>query len=174
MRLAINKIKENPENPRYIRDEQFNKLVKSIKEFPEMLSVRKLVVNKDYVVLGGNMRLKALKEAGIKEVDVEVVEWTKEKEREFIVKDNLAYGSWDWETLANEWEVEDLHDWGLDVPHLETPDIESIFGAEREETSLSLTKITLSYEAEECAEVKEALRKHGKTPEEAVKRLLGL
>lgn len=114
MRVKVSSLKENPNNPRFIRDSKFEKLVKSIREFPEMLSVRKLVVNKDYVVLGGNMRLKAIKEAGVKEVEVEVVEWSEEKEKEFIIKDNLGYGEWDFEMLANEWEVETLTEWGLD------------------------------------------------------------
>jgi len=114
MRVKVSSLKENPNNPRFIRDSKFEKLVKSIREFPEMLSVRKLVVNKDYVVLGGNMRLKAIKEAGVKEVEVEVVEWSEEKEKEFIIKDNLGYGEWDFEMLANEWEVDTLTEWGLD------------------------------------------------------------
>jgi len=114
MRVKVSSLKENPNNPRFIRDSKFEKLVKSIREFPEMLSVRKLVVNKDYVVLGGNMRLKAIKEAGVKEVEVEIVEWSEEKEKEFIIKDNLGYGEWDFEMLANEWEVDTLTEWGLD------------------------------------------------------------
>lgn len=118
MRVKVSSLKENPNNPRFIRDSKFEKLVKSIREFPEMLSVRKLVVNKDYIVLGGNMRLKAIKEAGVKEVEVEVVEWSEEKEKEFIIKDNLGYGEWDFEMLANEWEVESLTEWGLDIPNL--------------------------------------------------------
>ena len=123
MRVKVSSLKENPNNPRFIRDSKFEKLVKSIREFPEMLSVRKLVVNKDYIVLGGNMRLKAIKEAGVKEVEVEVVEWSEEKEKEFIIKDNLGYGEWDFEMLANEWEVESLTEWGLDIPGLALPDI---------------------------------------------------
>lgn len=118
MKVKVNELKENPNNPRFIRDSKFEQLVKSIREFPEMLSVRKLVVNKDYIVLGGNMRLKAIKEAGVKEVDIEVVDWNEEKEKEFIVKDNLGYGEWDFEMLANEWEVESLTEWGLDIPNL--------------------------------------------------------
>lgn len=118
MRVKVSSLKENPNNPRFIRDSKFEKLVKSIREFPEMLSVRKLVVNKDYIVLGGNMRLKAIKEAGVKEVEVEIVEWSEEKEKEFIIKDNLGYGEWDFEMLANEWEVESLAEWGLDIPNL--------------------------------------------------------
>lgn len=118
MKVKVNELKENPNNPRFIRDSKFEQLVKSIREFPEMLSVRKLVVNKDYIVLGGNMRLKAIKEAGVKEVDIEVVDWSEDKEKEFIIKDNLGYGEWDFEMLANEWEVESLTEWGLDIPNL--------------------------------------------------------
>jgi hypothetical protein len=84
-----------------------------------MLSVRKIVVNNDYEVLGGNMRLKALKEAGVKEVEIEVVDWPIEKQKEFIIKDNVSFGEWNYELLANEWEYQDLTDWGLTVPGLE-------------------------------------------------------
>jgi hypothetical protein len=119
MKIAVNKLKENPNNPRVIRDANFKKLVSSIKSFPEMLSVRKIVVNNDYEVLGGNMRLKALKEAGVKEVEIEVVDWPIEKQKEFIIKDNVSFGEWNYELLANEWEYQDLTDWGLTVPGLE-------------------------------------------------------
>ena len=108
--MKIELIKENPKNPRVIKDEQFKKLVKSIKEFPEMLKVRKLVVTPDLVVLGGNMRLKALKEAGITEVDVDIVDWDEEKQNRFIIADNVSFGDWDHEVLANQWETTDLLD----------------------------------------------------------------
>ena len=112
----LTEIKPNPENPRVIRDEKFKKLVKSLKAFPEMAAVRPVVVNTDFVVLGGNMRLRAMKEAGWKEVPVEVVDWTEEKQREFIVKDNVGFGEWDWDELANTWDAEELNEWGLDTP----------------------------------------------------------
>jgi hypothetical protein len=115
MRVKISQLKPNPSNPRVIKDEQFRKLVKSITEFPEMLDVRRLVCTPDFVVLGGNMRLKALQEAKVKEVDVEVVDWSEEKQRQFIIKDNASFGEWNHEVLANEWDVEDLSEWGVDV-----------------------------------------------------------
>ena len=115
MKVKTKDIKANPNNPRVIRDEQFKKLVKSIQEFPEMLSVRKLVCTPDMIVLGGNMRLKALQSAGIKEVDVEIVDWNEQKQKEFIIKDNVSFGEWDHDILANEWDAIELQDWGLDI-----------------------------------------------------------
>jgi len=119
-------IKPNPDNPRVIRDENFKKLVNSIKEFPEMLDLRPIVVNKDMVILGGNMRFRACQEAGYNEVPVVVADnITKEQEREFIIKDNISGGDWDWEILANEWDESKLNDWGLDVPEWDTVEAEA-------------------------------------------------
>jgi hypothetical protein len=114
--IPIGKIKPNPNNPRVIKDDKFKKLVQSLKDLPEMAAVRPIVVNADMIVLGGNMRLKAMKEAGWKNVPVEVVDWDEEKQRQFIIKDNAGFGEWDWEMLANEWDSEQLTDWGLDLP----------------------------------------------------------
>ena len=115
--VKLYKIKNNPNNPRLIKDDKFHKLVKSIKEFPEMLKLRPIVVNDDLVVLGGNMRKKACKEAGLKEVPIiKASELTVKKQREFIIKDNVGYGEWDWDLIANEWDAEQLDDWGLDLP----------------------------------------------------------
>ena len=109
-------IKSNPNNPRIIKDDKFKKLVASIKEFPQMLSLRPIVVNDDMIVLGGNMRLKACKEAGLKEVPViKASDLNEEQQKAFIIKDNVGYGEWDWDMLANEWDAEDLVEWGLDV-----------------------------------------------------------
>ena len=114
--VSIKEVKPNKANPRVIRDDKFRKLVKSIREFPDMLRVRPLVVNGDMETLGGNMRLKACKEAGLKEVPVMVVEgWDEDRQKEFVIKDNLGYGEWDWEMLANEWDTEKLEEWGMDV-----------------------------------------------------------
>lgn len=113
----ISEIKANPNNPRIIKDDKFAKLVKSIKEFPEMLQIRPIVVNGDMIVLGGNMRLKACKEAGLKEVPViKANDLTDEQQREFIIKDNSGFGEWDMDMLANEWSDLPLGDWGLDLP----------------------------------------------------------
>ena len=116
-KVKISEVKSNPNNPRQIKDDKFAKLVQSIKDFPEMLDIRPIVVNADMVVLGGNMRFKACKEAGLKEVPIIVAEnLTDEQQKEFIIKDNVSGGEWDWDMLANEWEVEQLDAWGLDIP----------------------------------------------------------
>jgi hypothetical protein len=114
--VSISEVKPNPNNPRIIKDDKFAKLVQSIKDFPKMLEIRPIVVNSDMIVLGGNMRLKACKEAGLKKVHIiKANDLTEEQQREFIVKDNVSGGEWDWEQLANEWNSEDLDKWGLDV-----------------------------------------------------------
>ena len=119
----ISEIKLNPNNPRVCKDDKFKKLVQSIKDFPEMLDIRPIVVNADMVILGGNMRFKACKEAGLKEVPIIVADnLTEEQQREFLIKDNTSGGEWDFEMLANEWDVEQLEDWGLDIPNFE-PDV---------------------------------------------------
>ena len=117
-KFKLSEIKLNPNNPRLIKDDKFTKLVKSIKEFPEMLDIRPIVVNSDMVILGGNMRYKACKEAGLKEIPIIIADnLTEEQQREFLIKDNTSGGEWDFEMLANEWDVEQLGDWGLDVPN---------------------------------------------------------
>ena len=124
-KVKISEVKPNPNNPRLIKDDKFKKLVKSIQEFPDMLNVRPIVVNKDMIVLGGNMRLKAIKEAGHTEVAVEIVDWTEDQQKEFIVKDNVGYGEWDWDDLANNWDAQELTDWGLDIPNFDTTVLEA-------------------------------------------------
>ncbi len=114
--MLVSQIKPNPNNPRLIKDDKFKKLVQSIKDFPDMLNKRPIVVNKDMIVLGGNMRLKACIEAGMKDVPVIVADWSEEQQREFIIKDNVSGGEWDWDVLANEWDVKQLEDWGVDIP----------------------------------------------------------
>jgi hypothetical protein len=113
--VKITQVRPNENNPRFIKDHKIKKLVTSIKEFPEMLKLRPIVVNSDMVVLGGNMRLKACKEAGLKEVWIlKAEELTEAQQREFIVKDNVGFGDWDWDLLANEWDSVQLEDWGID------------------------------------------------------------
>ena len=125
-RLKISEVKSNPNNPRIIKDDKFNKLVKSIKEFPKMLELRPIIVNDDMIVLGGNMRLKACKEAGMKEIPViKASELNEEQQREFIIKDNVGFGEWDWEMIANEWDAEQVAEWGLDVPDFSTEVLEA-------------------------------------------------
>ena len=113
--MNLSELQENPNNPRIIKDDKFQKLVTSIKEFPEMLEARPIVVNPENIVLGGNMRLKACKAAGLKEAPVYVASWEESKANEFIVKDNVGFGEWDWDILANEWDATQLEEWGLDV-----------------------------------------------------------
>jgi DNA modification methylase len=124
-KVKITEVIANPNNPRLIKDDKFKKLVKSIQDFPDMLNVRPIVVNKDMVVLGGNMRLKAIKEAGHTEVAVEIVDWNEQQQKEFIVKDNVGYGEWDWDDLANNWDAQELTDWGLDIPNFEQEVLEA-------------------------------------------------
>jgi DNA modification methylase len=124
-KVKISEVISNPNNPRLIKDDKFKKLVKSIQDFPDMLNVRPIVVNKDMIVLGGNMRLKAIKEAGIKEINVDIVDWNEQQQKEFIVKDNVGYGEWDWDDLANNWDAEELTDWGLDIPNFDANVLEA-------------------------------------------------
>ena len=116
MKLEINKLKPNQANPRIIKDKKFKKLIKSIKEFPEMLNLRPIVVDEDMTILGGNMRYKACIDAGLKEVPVTIAKGlTDAQKQEFIVKDNVGFGEWEWDMLANEWDSVQLAEWGLDV-----------------------------------------------------------
>jgi len=116
MKLKINELKSNESNPRVIKDHKFKKLVKSIKEFPEMLELRPIVIDENNIILGGNMRYRACKEAGLKEVPVKIAKGlSEEQKKEFIVKDNVGYGDWEWDSLGNEWDSTELEDWGLDV-----------------------------------------------------------
>lgn len=117
--VPIDQVQLSPDNPRVIKNDKFRKLVKSIEEFPEMLKVRPIVVDDDMVVLGGNMRLRACLEAGLKEVHIlKASEFSDDQKKEFVIKDNSSFGEWDWETLANEWDVEKLDEWGLDLPSM--------------------------------------------------------
>ena len=116
MKLKINKLRPNTENPRIIKDNKFKKLVESIKEFPQMLDLRPIVIDENFTILGGNMRYRACMEAGLKEVPVKIAEGlSDEQKKEFVVKDNLSFGEWDWDVLGNEWNNTALHDWGMDV-----------------------------------------------------------
>ena len=125
-KIDIQKVIPNKNNPRFINDSKFDRLVKSIKDFPEMLEKRPIVIDENYMVLGGNMRLKACKKAGLKEIWIDqVLDWSEEKKNEFIIKDNSGFGEWDWDILLNEWEAKDLYDWGLDIPEIPLEDIEA-------------------------------------------------
>jgi DNA modification methylase len=124
--MNINEIKPNPNNPRIIKDDKFKKLVKSIQDFPQMLELRPIVIDENNIVLGGNMRLKACIEAGLKDVPVkQAKELTEEQKKEFIVKDNVGYGEWDWDDLANNWDEQLLTEWGLDIPNFDATVLEA-------------------------------------------------
>ena len=121
--MNINEIKPNPNNPRIIKDIKFKQLVKSIQDFPQMLELRPIVIDENNMVLGGNMRLKACIEAGMTNVPViHANNLSEEKKKEFIVKDNVGYGEWDWDDLANNWDAEELTQWGLDIPNFDVID----------------------------------------------------
>lgn len=129
--VKISQIKSNPKNPRTIKDEKFEKLKKSIQDFPDMLNKRPLVcfTDKDgkYVVLGGNMRLKAAKDLGLKEMPIILAdEWTEEQKSEFLIKDNVGFGEWEWDELKSEWDLQKLNDWGLDIPEFEVEEVEAV------------------------------------------------
>ena len=123
--VQINRITPNPSNPRVIKDEKFKKLVQSIKDFPQMLEIRPIVVNDDMVVLGGNMRLRACQDAGLKEIPIiKASSLTPEQQKEFIIKDNVGFGEWDWAMLANDFDLEELEEWGLEVPGIQDTEID--------------------------------------------------
>ena len=117
--VPIGEIKKNPNNPRIIKDWKFDNLVQSIKDFPEMLDIRPIVVNSDNVVIGGNMRLRAAKEAGLKKIPIIVASTLSQAQQdEFMIKDNNNYGEWDWDKLANEWDSDKLKiEFHLDIPY---------------------------------------------------------
>jgi len=131
-KVKISEVKLNPNNPRLIKDDKFKKLVQSIKDFPEMLNIRPIVVNKDMIILGGNMRYKACKEAGLKEIPIIITDLSEDKQREFLIKDNTSGGEWDFEMLANEWDNEELESWGVDLIKFDLePDYEDLIGEEK-------------------------------------------
>jgi hypothetical protein len=173
--IKISQVKSNPNNPRLIKNDKFKKLVKSVQEFPEMLELRPIVVDENMIVLGGNMRLKACKEAGLKEVWIEVAEgFTEEQKKEFIVKDNVGFGEWEWDILANEWDSVQLAEWGLDVWENED-DID--YSEKNKEIDIDALDsdiiLKLKYTEDEYNLVREQLSKIALTPEQAVWKLLG-
>lgn len=172
-KVKLKEVKPNPNNPRLIKDEKFRQLVKSISEFPEMLELRPIVVDESMTVLGGNMRLKAIEEVGLKEITIVKVEGlTEEQKKEFVIKDNLGYGEWDWDIIANEWNVEQISDWGLDIPkYLDSVNLDGFFDSNGEEKKSS-TSITLTFTEEEYTEVLEAFERHGGSKEQTVYKLL--
>lgn len=125
MKIAINKIKPNPNNPRVIRDAKFDQLCDSLRVFPKMLEIRPIVVDENMMILGGNQRYAAAKAIGLETIEVKKAEdLTEDEKREFIIKDNLPYGEWNWDDLKTNWDVEKLEEWGLDVPNFESAEEE--------------------------------------------------
>jgi hypothetical protein len=164
-KVKINSIKTNPKNPRLIKDDKFKKLVNSIKEFPQMLELRPIVVDENNIILGGNMRHKACIEAGLKEVYiVQAKDLTELQKDEFIVKDNVGFGEWDWDILANEWDSELLNDWGLFVPEMTTEVDYSILDDEDLDGELSdmadgvKKAIQIEFEAEHYEEASDLVK----------------
>ena len=183
--VSINKLKNNtgqieglPKNPRLLKDDKFKKLVKSIQDDPEMLELREVIAydnNGELVVIAGNMRLKACQEVGIKDIPTKILPQNTpvEKLKAYTIKDNVAFGEHDWNELANSWNVEELTEWGLDIPNF---DVEG-FADKNKELSLddvtdSMT-ITLKYTEDEYHIVKDGLSKLAYTPEQAIWKLLG-
>ena len=183
--MKISDLKANPKNPRIIKDDKFKKLVKSLQEFPEMMEKRPMVcvtdVDGKMFPLGGNMRLKALQELKYKEIPDEWVmladEWTEDKRQEFVIKDNVGFGEWDWEVLNVDWDLEQLYDWGLDVLEFEEINQQDYSDKNKEIDTDDFDNemiIKLKYSEEDYYLVKEALLKIAATPEQAVCKLLKL
>lgn len=177
--MKVANIKPNPQNPRIIKDDKFKKLVTSLSEFPEMMEKRPMVcvtdVDGKLFPLGGNMRLRAIRELGMKDIpDTWVTladDWTEDKRKEFIIKDNAAFGEWDWSELANEWDSEQLSDWGVNIPVFED------YSDKNKEIDTNDFAdemiIKLKYNEDEYAKVRDQLSKVAATPEQAVWKLLG-
>jgi hypothetical protein len=170
--LKISQLKENTSNPRLIKGDKFKKLVKSIQEFPEMLELRPIVVDENMVVLGGNMRLKACKEAGLKEVWIEVAEnLTEAQKKEFVIKDNVGFGEWEWDILANEWDAMDLNEWGLDTWQPSDVNLDQFF-EENNETKDGKFKIVLEYNEDDYNVLMDLFARHSGSKENIVFELL--
>ena len=162
-KVKITELFSNPNNPRSIRKDKFEKLVKSIKEFPEMLQLRPIVVNSDMNILGGNMRFKACQELGLKEVYIIKAENLTEKQvQQFVIKDNVGFGEWDWDILANAWDTKELKDWGMDVwqPD-EDLELDDFFNEEdlSQDDTAEKNKIVLEYTQEDYDVIIEILNK---------------
>lgn len=181
--MKLSNIKVNPNNPRVIKDGKFNKLVESLREFPEMMKERPLVLVTDtdgkLMPLGGNMRLRALRELKYTDISddwVSIVDdWTEEQKRQFIVKDNLSYGEWDWDLLTAEYDKDELIEWGMDLYEFDDEDVDlDKFFEENNEQKEQKNKIVLEYTEKDYQLVIEAFSKHSGTKEQIVWRLLGL
>ena len=172
IKIKVSEIKSNLNNPRLIKDQKFSKLVESIKEFPKMMNLRPIVVDENNVILGGNMRFKASIKAGFKEVYVlRAEDLTDKQKKEFIIKDNVGFGEWDWDILANQFENSDLNEWGLDVWDTKDIDLDDFFSddmQDKEETN----KIILEYNEKDYNFVIDQLNKKEGSKEDIIFNLL--
>jgi len=173
-KVKINKVFSNPVNPRLIKENKFIKLKKSIKEFPEMLKLRPIVVNNEMGILGGNMRYKACVELGLKDVwIIKVKDLTDKQMEEFVIKDNVGFGEWDWDILANQFDNKELTDWGLDVWQTnDETNLDDFFNEEIKLEEKENTKIVLEYNKEDYEIVVNILNKEKGSKEEIIKNLL--
>lgn len=172
-KMPIGKIKPNEENPRTIQEDKFESLKRSLESFPEMLDARPIIVDPSGVILGGNMRFRAAKEIGMKEIPVIVASWDESRKKEFIIKDNLSMGSWDWSMLANEWESSDLEEWGLDVWNPEV-DMDTFFEEKEEQETEGTPKIILEFSAADHDRVLARFSEIGGSKESIILDLLDL
>jgi len=161
-KVKIQSIKANKENPRTIKESKFKELKKSLRDFPEMLQLRPIIVDKDNIILGGNMRYKACQEIGLKEVYIiKANDLTEKQKKKFVIKDNVAFGQWDWDVLANTWERQDLNDWGLNIYDFNNNFVETVnkgdensewIGMPEFEASDKQLKLVVSFDNEEDRE----------------------
>jgi len=162
--MKLSNIRVNPNNPRICKDEKFQKLVNSIREFPKMMELRPMVVNSDNIVLGGNMRLKALKELGYKDIPDEWVksakDLTEDEARRFIIADNVGFGEHDWEVLKNEWDVNELNEWGLEIPDFDDVELSDEFGEDfslKDGDKEPFQQMTFTLADEQAEQIKNAI-----------------
>ena len=171
--IPASQIKLNPNNPRLIKDDKYKKLVQSIKDFPEMLHIRPIVVNDEMIVLGGNMRLRACIEAGMTEIPtIKASSFTEEQQKEFLIKDNVGFGEWDWDVVANDFEGEQLIEWGLDVWKSSDVNLDDFFEENGNSEKEQKFKIVLEYSEEDFVLVNEVFKKYTGTKESIIFNLL--
>lgn len=172
--IKLSTIKNNPDNPRVLKDAKFKKLKKSIEDFPQMMELRPIVVDENNTILGGNMRFKALKDLGYTNVPSNWIKQarglTDQQKREFVIKDNSSFGEWDWDVLANEWNVNLLNEWGMDLPDF---DFDDAFEEEKEEKDEPF-EIKLKYNEDDYHAVVKALKTRTGTKEDIIAGLLGV
>src|SRR5574344_1011087 len=182
--MKITDLKLNPNNPRIIKDDKFKKLVTSLSEFPEMMEKRPMVCVTDtdgkLYPLGGNMRLRALKELKYKEIPDSWVmladEWSEEKRKEFTIRDNVSYGEWDFDTLANEWDAADLDEWGVDIPNFDGVSLSDEFGEDfslKDGDKEPFQQMTFTLADEQAEQIKNAIADIKKTKEYKYAKTIG-